>query len=428
MAALLAAVVLLLAHEYLAFRRSGQGAAWPVFRRGVLVMLLIAVAFFGAGARLPARVDSLLQAWRAAAPPPLAFDASGDPLLARALAAQRPERPFPAGGSREEVLAWQHHVVDRLRARAELPSAPPASVTVDVVSTEMVGDVRRTLLRFTSWDGSRIPAYVHEPAEGRGGAVLVVPGHGAGIQATGGLVPGDYQHAAALELARHGYVTLTPELRGFGMLTPAGVSTHRVVAAAALEAGSFYKAITVKDLVAALTVLEQWPGVDGRRLAVAGASLGGELAVLLGVLDERVRVIVSHSYAGSTGPTSVSEGVTDESGQTPHGCHTIPGINRLVWREDWFRLLAPRPVLLVRGTRNVSPRVGDFGAAVTEAFTPFGADDRFEWSVEDGGHEFFVAPTVRFLDAWLSERGAPPEPLAHRHSALRVAGSAAGIH
>ncbi len=133
--------------------------------------------------------------------------------------------------------------------------------------------------------------------------MLVVPGHGDGARSTAGVVPDDYQHAAALALARHGFVTLTPELRGFGMLAPKGVPTHRAVAAGALESGTSYKAVVVKDLARALTVLQRWPGVDASRVGVAGASLGGELAVLLGVLDERVKVVASQSYGGAIGPT-----------------------------------------------------------------------------------------------------------------------------
>jgi hypothetical protein len=246
-----------------------------------------------------------------------------------------------------------------------------------------------------------IPAYVHQPlGRGNGAAVLVVPGHGSGIRATAGLID-DYQHAAAREIAKQGYVTLTPELRGFGMLTPDGVATHRLVAAAALEAGSFYKAPVVRDLAFAMTVLQHWQGVDDGKLAVAGASLGGEVAVMFAVLDARVRVIIAQSYGGRSGPMMVDETGDDEAGQTPHGCHSIPGVNRLLLQEDWFRALAPRPVLVVRGNGNVSDRTEPFMRAVSQTYGVFGVPNQFQFSVQPGGHEFFVTPAVEFLSKWL---------------------------
>jgi dienelactone hydrolase len=389
---------LTIAHEYLAAQGRLSTRVVSVVRRSVLVALIGFAVAFGTRAQVGER-------WRSAlarsTPAPVAFDPAGDPMLSEALDAQQPERPFPRSGSADDVRAWQAHVVDALHERAGLSATAPTSVSVTVLASEDLGNVRRTLIAFEADDATRIPAYVHEPKSAfSGAAVLVVPGHGDGIRATSGILP-DYQHSAALALAERGYVTLTPELRGFGLLAPDGTPAHRAVAQAALVAGSFYKAVVAKDLVRALTVLQQWRGVDPSRLAVVGASLGGELAVFLAALDPRARVIVSHSYGGTTGPESTDQTAVDHLRQTPHGCHTIPGVNRLVHREDWFALLAPRAVQVVRGRENVSQRAPQFQDAMRNAFTRAGASDRFEFRVEPGDHEFFVAPAAEFLSRWL---------------------------
>ena len=397
---LVAVVVLLALHEVLVARfNSGRPASRVV--RPVLLLAAVGLAVvFGARTEFLARVRSALQGMRAS---PVAFEPGGDSLLRHAMEAQQPERPFPIGGTPEAVQSWQAHIVNTLRTRADFVPGASTPVPTRVLQTEELGEVRRTFIEFTSWDGTRIPAYVHQPSGGRSlGGVLVIPGHGSGIRATAGIGPVDYQYAVALELARGGYVTLTPELRGFGLLAPNGVRAHRAVAHAALVSGSFYKASVVRDLSLALTVLQTWEGVDPSRLAVAGTSLGGELAVFLAVLDPRPRVIISHSYGGGIGPESVDASVAhDDARQTPHGCHTIPGINRILRREDWFRLLAPRAVQVVRGTENVSQHVDAFSKSVTPAFDQLDAATRFEFSVQRGEHEFFLEPATRFLARWL---------------------------
>jgi hypothetical protein len=124
--------------------------------------------------------------------------------------------------------------------------------------------------------------------------------------------------------------------------------------------------------------------------------------VLLGVLDARPRVIISHSYGGVTGPEPIGA-MRDDTQETPHGCHTIPGVNRIVLREDWFRLLAPRALQVVRGEGDLGRRadVKGFETGIAQPYERFGARDRFEFSLQPGGHEFFLEPAVRFLAKWL---------------------------
>ncbi|MFQ5845880.1 MAG: acetylxylan esterase, partial [Planctomycetota bacterium] len=182
-----------------------------------------------------------------------------------------------------------------------------------------------------------------------------------------------------------------------GLLGPPRARDHRLVAHNALQAGSFYKAEVARDLRRALTLLQRWPGVDPERIAVAGASLGGEIAVALAALDPRVRATAVSSHGGAVGPAAASRRAPAGRAAEPHGCHLIPGINAILHREDWFRILAPRPLLVVRGRLNLPAGMESFTRAVRRAYRPLGAEDAFRSEAADGGHEFFVEPTIRFL-------------------------------
>jgi hypothetical protein len=123
--------------------------------------------------------------------------------------------------------------------------------------------------------------------------------------------------------------------------------------------------------------------------------------VLLAALDTRVRAVVSNSYGGSVGTQDGNGTANDGEEQTAHGCHTIPGINRVLMEEDWVRLVAPRPALIVRGDGNSPKELRTFEDRVARAYHAHGASERFRVSVEPGGHEFYIDVTADFLAKWL---------------------------
>jgi hypothetical protein len=111
-------------------------------------------------------------------------------------------------------------------------------------------------------------------------------------------------------------------------------------------------------------------------------------------------VVLSHSYGGQAGGEDAFDGI-DDSRQTPHGCHTIPGINRILEQQDWLRLVAPRALLVVRGDRNTPGAAAKVRQEVAVTFGALGAAERFSLETVPGGHEFYLEPAVRFLQRWL---------------------------
>jgi dienelactone hydrolase len=317
-----------------------------------------------------------------------------DPSLAR-LALNRPlATPAP-----DAFGAWQEATRALILTLGASPITPDEQhIAYRTLSERALADgVRQQLIAFRSFDGSEIPAYLHLPrGAGPRPGILMVPGHASegesGIEQLAN-ESGSYQHAAAGQLARLGYLTLTPELRGFGYLGQPFATEHRLVAYNAILRGTSYKWIALRDLGVAMQVLRGLDEVDGERIAVSGASLGGELAVQYSALDPDVDAVVFQSFGGRQG---LKQSIHGDARDQPHYCHVLPGIDRVVAQEHWYWLLAPRPVLGVRGSDNNPFDDGDrdlYG----QGWSYLGATSNFELRVAEGGHEYFIEPAAEFF-------------------------------
>jgi hypothetical protein len=219
-----------------------------------------------------------------------------------------------------------------------------------------------------------------------------------GIGQTAGLVP-SYQHGAALELAKAGFVTLTFELRGFGYLGSRVNTEHRYVAYNAQLGGSFYKAIIARDAKYATDLLRSFSEVDQDAIGVTGVSFGGELATTYAALDERIKVVVAQGHGGLSGPIQARVGSLLRP--VPHYCMLIPGYDSRSQYEDMFLLVAPRPLLTIRGSRELPAGSDTFAGLVGKAYADHQVPKLFQFNVLPGGHEYFVQPAVEFFQRHL---------------------------
>lgn len=387
------AVLLLWATRSFPRREPGRGYRLFVFGAAQLMALL--------GLVIAADLEAANQwyaRWRSNSVerPGHEFKAKGDPSLVARVVEQEPliqrpplDRPALLDAWREE-LRW--HLRQNLFGLHEGAGVPPP---FEVLQTEQIAPgLRRRFIAYRAPDGTSIPGYLFEPASDRRlPAVLVLSGHGEGIVETAGLVE-SYQHGVARELARAGFVTFAPELRGFGYLGAPIANEHRFTAYNALLAGTFYKAVLVRDLVPAMDLLLSLPSVDPGRVAVTGASFGAEMSVTYAALDTRVRVVVAQAWSGE----AVGKERGREGGHLDFDddlCHFIPGHNQHLLGEDWFLLVAPRPLLLVRGDQERDPR--DPAHILRLAYASLGRPDAFRYTREPGVHEYFLEPAIAFL-------------------------------
>ena len=93
------------------------------------------------------------------------------------------------------------------------------------------------------------------------------------------------------------------------------------------------------DLMRCIDYLESLPDVDASRIGCAGLSLGGEMAMWLGAMDERVSATVSSGFLTRM----------DQMEQNHCKCWKFAGLRALADFADIYSLIAPRPLLCQNG-------------------------------------------------------------------------------
>ena len=126
------------------------------------------------------------------------------------------------------------------------------------------------------------------------------------------------------------------------------------------------------------------PEVDGRHIAVAGLSLGGETTMYVAALDERLQPVCSSGWL-----TAIEN---MKHGHCP--CWNSPGLEEHFDFADIFACIAPRPLLCEIGEQEKAP--GGFPVEIARkafeeirsAYRVFGAEDRAQLYIHPGGHIF----------------------------------------
>ncbi|MFZ5917606.1 MAG: dienelactone hydrolase family protein [Chloroflexota bacterium] len=289
------------------------------------------------------------------------------------------------------------------RSRDDL--SPTVAKEVDL------GGLQRRLVWLRTEPELRVPLYLFIPKTNEPlPTVLVFPGHGTIAQTAG--LRRSYQRANALALARAGFVTLTIELRGFGMLSAMG---HLQIDAAARLVGRTWYGLLVHDALCAIDYLQTCPEVDTDRIGAAGIGTGGALTLYTAALDERVQVALVNSYLGKYVVTCLDEE------HCP--CNDIPGILRYAEMGDVAALIAPRPVMFVNGRRDPSTTLAarESFTIIRQMFSFLGLPQRTKLiEPENLGHHFDNQLAINWFRRWLSQRWIGKRTNRERENANRT--------
>ena len=157
----------------------------------------------------------------------------------------------------------------------------PGPVDVQVVEDVDLGDVVRRKIAYSPEPGDLVPAYLMMPKHVSGPSPAVMCLHQTvpiGKEEPVGL-GGKPNLRYGIELARRGYVTLSPDYPNFGEYT---LDPYSKGYASASMKGIF-------NHMRGVDLLQSLPEVDADRIGCIGHSLGGHNTIFLGVFDTRSR-------------------------------------------------------------------------------------------------------------------------------------------
>jgi len=306
--------------------------------------------------------------------------------LSQYLAARIPKLPSPSSAEQwtAEAKRWREHILNDIAfhgwPREAIDAAPKFE---DLGAVETSQGYRWHKLRYEIVPGFDSTAILYEPdhTTGRAPAVLNVHGHDPLGKAA------EYKQKRCINFAKRGIVALSLEWMGFGELRlpeDAHDFGAHLDLVGANELGLFYLAMR-----RGLDYLVSLPQVDPARLGVTGLSGGGWQTIILGALDEKVKVAVEVAGFGSLESNLTHPVDTDEIEEDPTDFDA--GFDYTILTA----LRAPRPTLLIHNAEDnccfradlVKPYIY---TEIQPFFRLYGADIAFDWheNLDPGTHNY----------------------------------------
>jgi hypothetical protein len=205
-----------------------------------------------------------------------------------------------------------------------------------------------------------VPCTVLKPVDmagNKGGAaILCSHGHGpygkepvTGNASSEGLRANIARHnySYAEEMARRGFLTISPDLRGFGERSDGGdpypgrdrCNVHFV---RGIIMGLYTLTLNIWDMKCCIDYLQTRPEVDPERIGMMGLSQGGTMTAFTAAVEPRIKAADIIAYVNPWKRFGIQDA-------NFCGSQIVPDIYRYFDTHDISGLIAPRPLLLEMG-------------------------------------------------------------------------------
>lgn len=305
----------------------------------------------------------------------------------------------------DDAGKWQKDVRARLFQLLKIDDLIAKRNSIPLDPKELFNADRKTYrvkeVEINSTPSRRIRIIVTIPRTKQGlfPAVVCIGGHGSNLYSPYDLqtiAPGDSRAKSdaiykgfGTVLAATGYVTISTT-----------VSQHNVV-----EEDRILMGERLWDLIRCVDYLQSMPEVESRRIGCAGLSLGGEMAMWLGAMDERISAAVSAGFLTTM----------DHMEQNHCMCWKFDGLRELVDYADIYSLIAPRPLqcqngLLEPASQFYVPLARQTMEEVRIIYKDLGMPENVILDVHEEGHVIDLPGLIYFLEKHLYQnRWKQPE-------------------
>lgn len=299
--------------------------------------------------------------------------------------------------SAEDVPTYQA-AVRRLLEQAAGPTPEYAPLDAVIHQVKHADGYRVEAVSFNTFAGLRMTANAYVPdADGPVPGVLAVHGH----YAHGRRDPTQQRRCAAL--AKMGYFVLSVDCFGAGerAVELPGAYHGSIDAAALWLVGRSLFGVQIHENVRACDYLVSRPEVDATRLAITGASGGGNQSLYSGAWDSRFKVVIPVVAVGAYHQVVATSNCMCE---TPYG---LPGA---LEQSDILALIAPRSTLVLSAMADgINFRYEDARRQVEEAskvWQLLGAGEKIGFKalpIPHGYHPPMRETALGWLGRWLQD-------------------------
>ena len=297
---------------------------------------------------------------------------------------------------RTDAIAWQQEVRSRLLHILKLQNliSMSSGIGLDPSMISCSGDGGYQLREFeiSSTVDRRMRLVIGAVLENRGPCPAVVCIHGHNGHKRLVYDRTSIYRGFAQALTERGFVTISTD-----------VGQHQVY-----EQDRTLMGERLWDLMRCIDYLESVPDVDTSRIGCAGLSLGGEMAMWLGAMDQRVTATVSSGFLTRM----------DQMEQNHCRCWDVPGLRELVDFADLYSLVAPRPLLCQNGLQE-DPIGFPVSIAAEELedvrgiYADLGQPQQVALVAHNGGHVIDLASLLAFFEKeFLNKIGDMARPSA----------------